>query len=148
MGCRPAPDTVTMCIETSRQKDISALTVRTNLQGQTPTALLEGKERPTTWAPSQTPALHREISLAGYRDRCAYPSNIHGTWNASLTYGCPTLMTLPHFYRANSELAEAVNAASFAPDPAKHDWTYDFEPTFGFPLAVSVPIHSLQRWDL
>lgn len=30
--------------------------------------------------------------------RCVYPDAYSGTWNASLTYGFPTLITLPHFY--------------------------------------------------
>ena len=29
--------------------------------------------------------------------RCIYPDAYNGTWNVSLTYASPTLITLPHF---------------------------------------------------
>ena len=29
--------------------------------------------------------------------RCSYPDSIAGTFNQSLTYQCPTLLSLPHF---------------------------------------------------
>ena len=30
-------------------------------------------------------------------ERCSYPDSIAGTFNQSLTYQCPTLLSLPHF---------------------------------------------------
>lgn len=30
--------------------------------------------------------------------RCVYPDAYSGTWNVTLTYGCETLISLPHFY--------------------------------------------------
>lgn len=35
-------------------------------------------------------------------ERCAYPDSIGFTFNASLTYNCPTLLSLPHFYRVGN----------------------------------------------
>lgn len=34
--------------------------------------------------------------------RCAYPDVFSHTFNATLTYACPTLLSYPHFYKAIS----------------------------------------------
>jgi hypothetical protein len=34
--------------------------------------------------------------------RCIYPDVYSHTFNASLTYACPTLLSLPHYYKASS----------------------------------------------
>ena len=36
--------------------------------------------------------------------RCVYTDAFAHTFNASLTYACPTLLSLPHFYKASSHL--------------------------------------------
>ena len=36
--------------------------------------------------------------------RCVYPDVFAHTFNASLTYACPTLLSLPHFYKASPNL--------------------------------------------
>ena len=37
--------------------------------------------------------------------RCVYPDAFAHTFNASLTYACPTLLSLPHYYKANPPLS-------------------------------------------
>ena len=36
--------------------------------------------------------------------RCVYPDAYAGTWNATYTYGCDTLISLPNFYLVQSPL--------------------------------------------
>ena len=33
-------------------------------------------------------------------ERCAYPDMLRGAWNETLTFACPTIITLPHFFMA------------------------------------------------
>ena len=42
------------------------------------------------------PQRYEACSTAG-SDRCSYPDGVKGAFNASLTYACPTLLTLAHF---------------------------------------------------
>ena len=38
--------------------------------------------------------------------RCSYPDSIAGTFNQSLTYQCPTLLSLPHFLQVPPEAVQ------------------------------------------
>ena len=51
---------------------------------------------------SGTPAIARGSSLQGDNDieRCEYPDMLRGAWNETLTFRCPTIITLPHFFKA------------------------------------------------
>lgn len=40
--------------------------------------------------------------------RCVYPDAYTGAWNVTFTYGCETLITLPHFFLVNSCLRSAL----------------------------------------
>ncbi|KAK9917273.1 hypothetical protein WJX75_002617 [Coccomyxa subellipsoidea] len=62
--------------------------------------------------------------------RCIYPDAYNGTWNVSLTYASPTLITLPHFLQADESLA-ASTGARFAPDPDVHGYKFGVEPVTG-----------------
>lgn len=33
-------------------------------------------------------------------ERCEYPDMLRGAWNETLTFQCPTIITLPHFFKA------------------------------------------------
>ena len=48
---------------------------------------------------SHQPAALLKVSPAG---RCAYPDAIQGTFNQSLTYESPTIITLPHYYQVHA----------------------------------------------
>ena len=34
-------------------------------------------------------------------ERCEYPDMLRGAWNETLTFRCPTIITLPHFFKAS-----------------------------------------------
>ncbi|KAK9814422.1 hypothetical protein WJX72_005728 [[Myrmecia] bisecta] len=82
-------------------------------------------------APEAYAACNSSQPQAG--DRCAYPDVYQGSWNASLTYACPTLLTLAHFYMADGLLANSTGT-NFSPEPAQHRWTFGIEPVTGFAL--------------
>ena len=39
------------------------------------------------------------VSFLDPYQRCIYPDMYIGSWNVSLTYASPTIITLPHFYK-------------------------------------------------
>ena len=51
---------------------------------------------------SGTPAIARGGPLPSVSDaeRCEYPDMLRGAWNETLTFRCPTIITLPHFFKA------------------------------------------------
>lgn len=53
-------------------------------------------------------------------ERCAYPDSVGYTFNASLTYNCPTLLSLPHYYRVSRKAHPVVDHESASHTPVCH----------------------------
>jgi CD36 family len=68
-------------------------------------------------------------------DRCAYPEVFNGTWNMSLTYQTPTLLTRAHFYGADPAVA-ATTGNNFSSNYDDHSWNYDVEHISGLTIRV------------
>ncbi|KAK9813634.1 hypothetical protein WJX73_000949 [Symbiochloris irregularis] len=79
------------------------------------------------------PDLYKSCSDEYVLDRCAYPDGFTGAFNASLTYGAPTLYTLPNFYQADPVLPESVGSP-FTVNASLHGWTLDVEAGSGLTL--------------
>lgn len=47
---------------------------------------------------------------AAHAERCAYPDFYMGAFNASLTYACPSLLSLPHFLQVSPSFSHAHHA--------------------------------------
>ena len=44
--------------------------------------------------------------------RCVYPDVYSHTFNASLTYSCPTILSYPHYYKVGLPLRPDVSCGS------------------------------------
>ncbi|KAJ8683686.1 hypothetical protein QAD02_019478 [Eretmocerus hayati] len=77
--------------------------------------------------------------------KCFYPpgtveTSIEGTFNVSLCqYDSPVLLSFPHFYLADPELRNNVTGIS-PPDPDKHQFFLDVQPTMGTALRARARI--------
>jgi CD36 family len=79
--------------------------------------------------------LHVGLSCSAI-DRCAYPEVYNGTWNMSLTYQTPTLLTRARFYGADPAVA-ATTGNTFSANYDDHSWNYDVEHISGLTIRVS-----------
>lgn len=68
-------------------------------------------------------------------DRCAYPEVYNGTWNMSLTYATPTLLTRARFYGADPAVG-ATTGNVFSANYDDHSWNYDVEHVSGLTIRV------------
>lgn len=55
----------------------------------------------SVWTFRIVDAMLRGCSNSSPEERCIYPDQYNGTFNASLTYACPTVLSFPHFYKVN-----------------------------------------------
>ncbi|KAK9837305.1 hypothetical protein WJX81_005203 [Elliptochloris bilobata] len=62
--------------------------------------------------------------------------NLMGAWNETLTYRSPTIITLPHFYKADPAIALSTGS-SFTADPELHDSLSGVEPSAGFTIQAA-----------
>ena len=54
-----------------------------------------------SWVFSLTDTEISGCNFTNFTDRCAYPDVYSHTFNATLTYSCPTLLSYPHFYKVH-----------------------------------------------
>ena len=69
--------------------------IRTLEFGMAPAAMAAcDASSPSATAPGST------LQSGSDDERCAYPDMLYGAWNETLAFRCPTIITLPHFFKA------------------------------------------------
>ncbi|PRW44956.1 croquemort-like mating [Chlorella sorokiniana] len=65
--------------------------------------------------------------------RCATPDPMPYAWDFSETWACPTLYTLPRFFKSAAEVVNS-SGASWQPNLVDHGWYFSVEPFTGMTI--------------
>ncbi|KAI3426439.1 hypothetical protein D9Q98_008807 [Chlorella vulgaris] len=66
--------------------------------------------------------------------RCANPEHAPYTWDFSDTYTCPTLGTLPRFYKSSEEVIASSGTTDWNASYGNHGWYFAVEPITGMAI--------------